>query len=162
MSKNSSYGGLDEVDLAILRALQDDGRLTNAKLAERLSLSETPSWRRLKRLEEDGYIEDYQANLNRRKLGFDVIAFVHLNFSSHNSKDFAAFEETILGCREVLSCHQVTGHTDYLLQLAVEDLDAYRLFIDRVLRNLSGVSTINSSISLREIKRSTRLPFPTD
>lgn len=150
---------LDDVDLAILRNLQEDGRISNAKLAEQLSLSETPSWRRLKRLEEEGYIEGYQANLNRRKLGLGVLAFVQLNFFSHNPKDFAEFEKTILACPEVLACHQMTGQTDYLLQVVFEDLDAYRLFIDRVLRNLSGVSTINTSLSLREIKLSNRLPI---
>ncbi len=159
MKKKMPYRDLDEVDLAILRDLQDDGRLSNAKLAERLSLSETPSWRRLKRLEDEGYIEGYQANLNRRKLGFGVLAFVQLNFFSHNAKDFAAFEQTIQACPEVLACHQMTGQTDYLLQVVFEDLDAYRLFIDRVLRNLSGVSTINTSLSLREIKLSNRLPI---
>ncbi|HTN66369.1 MAG TPA: Lrp/AsnC family transcriptional regulator [Burkholderiaceae bacterium] len=159
MKKKVPYRDLDEVDLAILRDLQDDGRLSNAKLAERLSLSETPSWRRLKRLEEEGYIEGYQANLNRRKLGFGVLAFVQLNFFSHNAKDFAEFTQTIQACPEVLACHQMTGQTDYLLQVVFEDLDAYRLFIDRVLRNLSGVSTINTSLSLREIKLSNRLPI---
>jgi DNA-binding Lrp family transcriptional regulator len=159
MKKKAPHRDLDEVDLAILRDLQEDGRLSNAKLAERLSLSETPSWRRLKRLEEEGYIEDYQANLNRRKLGFGVLAFVQLNFFSHNTKDFAEFEKTVLACPEVLTCHQMTGQTDYLLQVVFEDLDAYRLFIDRVLRNLTGVSTINTSLSLREIKLSNRLPI---
>jgi len=159
MKKKVPYRDLDEVDLAILRDLQDDGRLSNARLAERLSLSETPSWRRLKRLEDEGYIEGYQANLNRRKLGFGVLAFVQLNFFSHNAKDFAEFEQTIQASPEVLACHQMTGQTDYLLQVVFEDLDAYRLFIDRVLRNLSGVSTINTSLSLREIKLSNRLPI---
>lgn len=149
---------LDKVDTAIVRRMQQDGKLTNAKLASELSLSETPCWRRLKRLEEEGIITDYQANLDRRKLGFGVMAFVQLTCNQHDEDTTQAFEEIIQHCENVLSCHNTTGAADFLLQVVARDLDDYSRFVDHVLRKLPGVSVIASNLSLRELKASTRLP----
>jgi DNA-binding Lrp family transcriptional regulator len=151
--------GLDNVDVAILNQLQNDGRLSNAKLAERLSLSETPCWRRLKRLEEEGYIDGYKASLDRRKLGFGVLAFVHLGVSIHTDEATAKFEKAVRACEQVLSCHNVTGQADFLLQVVAEDIESYGRFIDTVLRKIPGVTSIESYLSLREIKATTRLPI---
>ncbi len=151
--------GLDKVDLNILSRLQRDGRLSNAKLAAELSLSETPCWRRLKRMEEEGYIESYQANLDRRKLGFGVLAFVQLTCVTHDEHSTQAFVEIIQRSDNVLSCHNTTGEADFLLQVVARDLDDYSRFVDRVLRKLPGVSAIRSSISLKELKSSSRLPI---
>ncbi len=139
--------------------MQKDGRLTNAKLANELAMSESPCWRRLKRLEEEGYIESYQANLDRRKLGFGVLAFVQLTCTEHDSETTAAFENVIQNCDQVLSCHNTTGDADFLLQVVAKDLDDYSQFIDNTLRKLPGVSAIRSSLSLRELKASSRLPI---
>ena len=149
---------LDKVDTDIVRYMQQDGRLTNAKLATQVSLSETPCWRRLKRLEEEGIITDYQANLDRRKLGFGVMAFVQLTCHQHDEQTTLAFEHIIQQCDNVLSCHNTTGSADFLLQVVARDLDDYSRFVDRVLRKLPGVSAIVSNLSLRELKASTRLP----
>jgi len=159
MSKESLTVELDEVDRSILRYLQEDGRLSNARLAERLSLSETPCWRRMKRLEAEGYIEGYQANLNRRKLGYGVLAFVQLSVSIHTDEATARFEEVVRSCPEVIACHNITGQADFLLQVVAEDLDSYGAFIDRVFRKLPEIRAIHSSVSLREIKASNRLPL---
>lgn len=149
---------LDKTDIGILARLQQDGRLSNAKLAAELSLSETPCWRRLKRLEEDGVIESYQANLDRRKLGFGVLAFVQLTCVAHDERTTEAFETIIQQSDNVLSCHNTTGEADFLLQVVARDLDDYSRFVDQVLRKLPGVSAIRSNISLRELKSSSRLP----
>jgi len=150
---------LDKVDTDILRRMQQDGRLSNAKLATELSLSETPCWRRLKRLEEENIITDYQANLDRRKLGFGVLAFVQLTCNQHDEETTQRFEQVIQGSDNVLSCHNTTGAADFLLQVVAKDLDDYSRFVDQVLRKLPGVSAIASNISLRELKASTRLPI---
>lgn len=149
---------LDDVDRTILRLLQDDGSLSNAKLAESLSLSVTPCWRRLHRLEEEGFIDGYQANLNRRKLGYGVLAFVQLGFGVHTDDSPNRFEKAILAHQEVLSCHKITGAADYMLQVVAQDLDSYGEFVERVLRILPGVTSIHSSLALREVKSSSRLP----
>ena len=148
----------DKIDAEILDRLQRDGRLSNAKLAEQLSLSETPCWRRVKRLEEQGVIEGYQVMLNRRKLGFGVMAFVQLSFTQHSEESTAAFEKIIQASPNVLACHNTTGEADFLLQVVARDLDDYSRFVETVLRKLSFVSSIRSNLSLREMKASNRLP----
>ncbi|MHC5653227.1 Lrp/AsnC family transcriptional regulator [Stappia sp.] len=149
---------IDRLDADILDRLQRNGRLSNARLAESLSLSETPCWRRLKRLEETGVIEGYQAVLNRRALGLGVMAFVQLTCSRHGERDTAEFQRIIAASPNVLSCHNTTGDADYLLQVVARDLDAYSAFVEAVLRKLPGVTGIRSSLSLRELKASNLLP----
>lgn len=160
MSTNKPKDELDAADRTILRLLQQDGTLSNPKLAEQLSLSVTPCWRRLKRLEDEGYIRDYQANLDRRKLGYDVLAFVSLSFSVHADEAPNRFEAAIQHHAQVLSCHKITGTADYLLQVVAHNLDGYSDFIENVLRKMPGIHSIQSSLALREIKATTRLPVP--
>ncbi len=151
--------GLDKVDTGILDRLQRDGRLSNAKLAEQLGLSEASCWRRLKRLEELGVIDGYQATLNRRKLGLGVMAFVQISCTQHSEKVTAEFEKIIQTCPNVLTCHNTTGEADFLLQVVARDLDDYSHFVEKVLRKLPGVSSIRSNISLRELKATSSLPI---
>lgn len=150
---------LDDVDRSILRALQADGRLSNAKLSEKLALSETPCWRRLKRLEADGFIDGYQARLNRKKLGYGVVAFVQVSLGNHAGETPLLFEKRVQEIPEILSCHNVTGDCDYMLQIVAKDLDTYGNFIRDQLRKLPGVASIQSSLSLREIKATDALPL---
>lgn len=150
---------LDQTDLAILREVQADGRLSNAKLSEKLAISETPCWRRLKRLESDGFIEGYQAVLNRKKLGYGVVGFAQITISDHASDDPLLFEREVANTPEILSCHNVTGDYDYLIQIVARDLDAYGAFIRDRLRKLPGVASVHSNLSLREVKSTLSLPI---
>ena len=129
---------LDDTDLAILALLQEDASISNAQLSERLSLSLTPCWRRRKRLEEEGVIKDYQANLDRKLLGLDIMAFVHVRFAIHTDHAPDAFEAVVKELPQVLSCHKITGDADYLLQVLAEDLDSYSEFVESVLRRQLG------------------------
>lgn len=160
MSKNRASAELDGVDRAMLRLLQDDGALSNATLGEKLSLSVTPCWRRRKRLEDEGVITGYQANLDRRALGMNVFAFVQVTFNMHSDQDSDHFEDVMRRHDEVTSCHKITGAADYILQVVAADLDAYAEFVERVLRKQAGVSSIQSSLALREVKFSSRVPVP--
>ena len=150
---------LDATDRALLALLQADGRMSNAKLAEALSLSETPCWRRLRRLEAEGFIEGYQANVSRRKLGFGVLALVQVGFANHADDAPERFEAAVREIPEILSCHNVTGGADYVLEVIARDLPAYGQFVAEVLRRLPGVTSLRSSLSLREVKATTRLPL---
>jgi len=156
---NPPKDALDETDLDILRALQADGRLSNAKLAEKLALSETPCWRRLKRLEAEGFLEGYQANINRKKLGYGVVAFAQVTLGNHAGETPLLFEKYVASMPEILSCHNVTGDCDYMLQIVAENLETYGTFVRDKLRKLPGVTSIQSSLSLREVKSSTTLPI---
>lgn len=155
---NSLKSALDQTDRAILRELQADGRLSNAKLSEKLALSETPCWRRLKRLEAEGFIEGYQANLSRKKLGYGVVAFVQVTLGNHAGETPLLFEKLVASMPEILSCHNVTGDCDYMMQIVAEDLDTYGTFVRDQLRKLPGVTSIRSNLSLRDVKSSTALP----
>lgn len=149
---------LDKADLAIASHLQQDGRLSNARLAETLAMSEASCWRRQRRLEASGVIEGYQAVLNRRKLGIGVLAFVQIVCTQHSRDVTAAFERIIQASPNVLACHNTTGEADFLLQVVARDLDDYSRFVEATLRTLPGVLSIRTSISLREVKATNRLP----
>ncbi|MGQ8364747.1 Lrp/AsnC family transcriptional regulator [Glaciecola sp. 1036] len=150
---------LDKKDIVILQKLQSDGRLSNAKLAADLSISEAACWRRIKSMEKEGYIKGYQANLDRSKLGFGVIAFVQITYVEHGIETTKQFEKVIQDSPNVLFCHNTTGDADFLLQVVAKDLDDYSRFVEHVLRKLKGVSSIRSSLSLREVTSTTRLPI---
>lgn len=150
---------IDAVNARLLDLLQNDGRMTNARLAEHLGMSETPCWRRLKRLEENGIITGYQANLSRRKLGLGVMAFVQLSCSEHDPAAMAEFQRIVEATPNILACHNTTGADDFLLIVVARDLDDYSAFVDKTLRRLPGVTGIRSNISLKEMKSSSKLPI---
>ena len=153
---------IDEVDAEILDSLQRNGRLSNAKLAKQVSLTEPSCWRRVRRLEAEGVIEGYRAVLNRRSLGLGLLAFVQLGFGQHDPEATAEMERILSGCPNVLSCHNTTGKADFLLQVVARDLDDYSRFVETVLRKLPGVVSVTSNLSLRELKLTGRLPVSAD
>ena len=148
---------LDAIDWKIMKILQEDGRLSNAELAERVALSASPCWKRLKRLESSGVIRGYQAVLDRRALGIGVVAFVSISLENHTEKTCQAFEASVLAMPEVLACHNTTGQHDYLLHIVARDFDAYSEFVRGRLRTLPGVKELLSTLSMHEVKSSTRL-----
>lgn len=160
MSKAFAIEQLDDTDRELLRLLQEDGTLSSAALGERLSMTVTPCWRRRKRLEELGIIKDYQANLDRKKLGYDVMAFAQVRFGNHSANAPDEFEEVILKLPQVLSCHKVTGEADYVLTVLANDLESYGRFVEEVLRRQPGIASIQSSLALREVKAVSRIPVP--
>src|ERR1700753_1176206 len=149
---------LDKTDRAILAALQKDGRMSNARLADTVGLSETPCARRLKRLENDGYIDQYRAVLSRSALGLGVVAFIYVRFAVHDRATATRFEREVLAIPRILSCHNVSGSADYILQVVARDLDDYGTFMRDQLRSLPGVTSVESSLSLREVKANGGLP----
>ena len=150
---------LDKIDRAILIALQADGRATNASLADAVGLSETPCARRHKRLEAEGYIEGYRAILSRSALQLGVVAFAQVRFNVHDRQLSDRFEREIQAIPRIVSCHNISGSADYLLQVVARDLEDYGVFIRDVLRVLPGVTAVESTLSLREVKRHTGLPL---
>jgi Lrp/AsnC family leucine-responsive transcriptional regulator len=151
---------IDRIDRAMLAALQQDGRMPVAKLAERVGLSETPCARRLKRLESEGYIDGYRAVLSRKALQLGVVAFAQVRFSVHDRALSDRFEREIQGIPRIVSCHNISGTADYLLQIIARDLDEYGVFMRDILRTLPGVTAVESMLSLREVKRDSGVPVP--
>ncbi len=149
---------LDDTDYRILRALQADGRMTNAHLAEQVHLSPSPCLRRLRRLESDGPITGYGARLDRKSLGWSVMAFVGINVERHGASEVEAFMQAVRESPQVVSCHALAGSVDFLLQVVARDLDDhFDLMV--ALSALPGVKDIQSSIAINEVKPFTGLPL---
>jgi len=155
--KESARDVLDETDLQILHRLQSDARISNSALSEQVNLSETPCWRRWKRLEEDGYVQQYRTVLDRKKMGFDIVVFTQVSFASHDVALTNRFEELICDFDWVQMCHCITGSVDYLLQLVARDMDEFSERIT-LLRRIPGVTAVQSHISVKEVKGDTGLP----
>lgn len=151
---------MDRIDQKILSALQDDARLTVAELAERVALSASPCWRRVKLLEESGHVRGYRAELDARQLGYGVTAFVSVMLETHRADVGVSFETAVQGIAEIVACHNVSGRYDFMLEVVAVDLESFGDFARNVLRSLPGVKEIHSSFSLKSIKSRRRLPIP--
>lgn len=150
---------LDDADLRILAVLQEDSSLSAAELAERVGLSQSPCWRRVHRLKEEGYIKREVAVLDRKKLGFNSHVFARIKLSAHGRSHLTEFSEAVQSFPEVLECYVLMGEVDFLLRVVTEDVEAYERFFFERLSRLPGVQEINSTVALSEIKVSTALPL---
>lgn len=150
---------LDAIDRRILAALQADGRLSNVDLAEKIGLSPSPCLRRVSRLEREGYVEGYRAMLGRRRIGLALTVFVGVKIDGHADDRATTFEQEVVACPEVVSCHMVAGDADYLLEVTVSDLDAYQRFLVGKLLNLPLVREVKSTIAIQTLKAGGALPL---
>ena len=142
---------LDKVDLAILNQLATDGRLSWRELAQRVHLSLTPTLRRVRHLEQQGYIRGYVAQLDEARLAGAMTVYVSVSLEKQSEAVIARFEKEIVAAPEVMSCFLMTGDADYILRVVVKDLDAYHRFLTRSLTPIPGVARINSSFALKTV-----------
>jgi len=150
---------LDAIDHRILRALQEDGRLSNVELAERVGLSPSPCLRRVKRLEQEGYIEAYRAILKRHRIGLGLTVFIGVKIEAHADERADALQDAIIAMPEVIACHMVSGDIDYLLEVVVPDLQRYeRFLLDRLLA-FSMIKEVRSNIAISTRKVAAPLPL---
>ena len=150
---------LDRYDVQILGELQANARLTNAELAQRVGLSAAPCWRRVRALEEAGFIKGYHAEIDRHRIGLGVLAFVRLDADRNTGEGTRAMEEAIRQIPEVVSCHYISGAGTFELQVVSRDLDSFSQFARNVLINLPNVKDMHTSFSLGEVKSSSSLPL---
>ncbi len=151
---------LDRYDLRILAELQKDARISNQDLAERIGLSPSPCSRRVRQLEEDGYIVRQVALLDRKKLGLSLTAYVLIGMDRHTPDRFEHFQSVIHQCPEVLECSLVTGiDADYQLKVVVPDMEHYQQFLLGQLTRIEGVTSVRSSFVLNQVVSSTELPL---
>jgi len=150
---------LDKYDKKILDALQNDGRMSNVQLANRVSLSESACLRRVRALEESGIIDRYAALVSQPKVGLSGNVFVHIGLQREEESELAAFEGAVRNIPEVMECYLMTGEFDYLLRVVVSDMaDFERLHRDALTR-LPGVARVNSSVTIRTVQKKTELPL---
>ena len=157
VAENASIS-LDALDSRILAALQEDGRLSNVELAERVGLSPSPCLRRVKRLEEEGYIAGYKAKVDRRRLGLGMTDFRRREVRHPSRRQRRAFQEAVQTFPEVVACHMVSGEADFLLEVVVADLAAYDAFLSRTLLSMPMVRDIRSNFAIRTVKSEGALP----
>jgi Lrp/AsnC family transcriptional regulator, leucine-responsive regulatory protein len=150
---------LDDIDRRIVAALQADGRLTNADLAQRVGLSPSPCLRRVRRLEREGYIEGYRAMLRRDQIGLGLTVFVGVKITGHANDVAIAFEKAVVAFPEVVACHMVSGEADYMLEVVVPDLNSYKNFLVGKLLELSVVHEVRSNIAIQTLKAAAILPL---
>ena len=146
---------LDEIDRRILRAVAKDGRKSNSALAEEVGLSTSPCWQRVKRLEEDGYIEGYTALLNPEKLGYAELVFVEVSLQKHDSETLKQFGEDMARVPEILEVFLVSGDYDYLLKVAVSGTRGYEQFLTNTLYKFPYMRQSRSTFTLRCLKKAT-------
>lgn len=151
---------LDKLDLAILKQLQENARLSNNELAEKVGLSASPCWRRVKRLEENGVIRGYVALLEPEYTGTPIQAYAHISLSDHRPDSIEEFDHFVAGCPDILECCSLSGQYDYLLKIVSTSMASYEHFISSQLLHLPGVQSVNTSFVLDQKKYTTALPLP--
>lgn len=150
---------IDNMDRKILRLLQSDASLSATAIGEQVGLSQSPCWRRIQRLKDSGLIKAQGLVIDRRKLGFDMMVFAHVKLTAHGRSKVAEFGDMIRQFPEVMECHLLLGHVDFLLRIVTPDLEAYERFFFERLSQLPDVQEVTSSIALTEIKHTTALPI---
>ena len=143
---------MDDTDRRLIVMLQQDSRLPNAQLAERLNISASACWRRVKALEEGGMVERYAAVVNPRGLGLAFEAIVHVHLQRHDTEALERFIAAVLRRDEVIECYATTGQADYHLRVLCADIDAYNLFLERFLFAQAAVKSAQTNVVLRRIK----------
>lgn len=146
-------------DRAILRQLQQDSRLTMQELAEKVGMSSSACWRRIRALEADGIIDRFAVIVNPRKAGFTLSSMTLVSLARHEQKNVDNFVREVQRHPEILECFATSGEADYHLRVVVEDMEAYNRFLDDFILKLPGVLQVRSNIILKEIKMDTALPF---
>jgi len=149
---------INEIDRKILRVVQEDSALSMAELGEKVGLSGSACHRRLKALEERGYIAGYRAVLDRKALGLSMQFFIELSLVSQSDRTLEAFERAVRDIPEILECHLMAGQSDYILRVVCEDAEAFERLHRELVARLPGVARVHSNMSIREVKPLAGLP----
>ena len=146
-------------DIKILKTLQKNGRVTNVELAEKVDLSAPPCLRRVRSLEEKGFIKGYYADLSAEKLGFQVTVFAMVGLHNQAESDLKAFEDRVNSLDYVRECHMLNGEIDFILKCVAPDLSAFQIFLTQELTSAPNVSSVKTSLTIRQSKYSPGIPI---
>jgi DNA-binding Lrp family transcriptional regulator len=148
---------LDATDIEILHTLQNDAKINMKELSEKIHISKTPIYERIKRLENEGYIKKYVALVDNKKVGLSMIVFCNISLAVHDDEHIQRFKEEILEIEEIMECYSIGGIYDFLLKVVLKDLDDYNRFVFEKLTKVHGIVKMQSSFVLGEIKHITSL-----
>lgn len=149
----------DKFDREILRVLQKDATVSMAELSQKVGLSHTPCWRRVKRMEADGIIKQKVTLLDNKKLNLGVSVFIYVTLKNHNGDSLNDFEASVQNIDEIVECHTTSGDKDYLLKVIVESIEEYENLLKSKLTNLPLVDHLSSTFALKQVKNTTELPI---
>ena len=152
---------LGKQDIEILKLLQKDASISTATIAERINISQSPCWRRINRLEQEGIIRERVALLDRASLGMDVVVFATINLTGTGRQNLEAFEREIVRHPEVTECYTMTGIWDYMLKIVTKDIRHYEKFVRNTLTESPSIRELHSHMAVTEIKNSTEMPLDT-
>ena len=147
-----TFSKINKTDAKILKLLQYDSRMSNAELSEKIGMSASPCWRRVKQLENTQVIKGYGVLLDRKKIGLGVMVFIRVTIDSHSEKEAKKFEEEVSALEHVVACYSIGGDADFLLQVVSPDLDTYAEFSMSIIRRLPGIKEMQSMFVLKELK----------
>jgi len=150
---------IDDTDKSILRLLQNNSKLTIKEMANKLNLTPTPIFERIKRLEKENYITSYRAVINRKKVGLSLLVFCNISLNQHEAAFISKFEKDIQRFTEVIECYHIGGMFDYLLKVIVHDMDAYQYFVAKKLAKIDNIGQVQSSFVMTEVKSTANLPI---
>ena len=150
----------DATDRRILEVIQEEARISNSELADRIGLSPSPCWRRVRTLEDNGVIERYVTLVNAKAVGLPITVFATVALEKQVESALESFEMAVMERPEVMECNLMTGEFDYLLRVVVPDLAAYERFLMDHLTRIKGIASIKSSFSLKQVSYKTALPLP--
>lgn len=158
-SASATVAALDPIDRRILAELQESADMSMQELGERVGLSHTPCWRRVRRLEQKGFITRRVTLLDGKRLGLAVNVFVNVNLRRHQENALNRFEEAVQDVPEIVECYTVSGETDFMLRVVVSDVGAYERLLKATLVHLPEVGNLTSTFALRQVKYTTALPL---
>lgn len=150
---------IDRIDKSILRLLHNNSKLTIKELANKLGLTPTPIFERIKRLEKEDYIMSYKAVINRKKVGFPLLVFCNISLNQHEATSISKFEEDIQELAEVIECYHIGGMFDYLLKVVAKDMDSYQYFVAKKLASIENIRQVQSAFVMTEVKSGVNLPI---
>lgn len=150
---------LDEFDRKILRTLQENADYSMAELGDKVGLSHTPCWRRIKKLEADGIIKQKVTLLDPKQLGLSVTVYAYLIIKSHDENSLEAFEKAVQDVPEIVECYSTSGEKDYVLRIVVDSVEHYEQLLKKTIVHLPNVASVNSTFALKQVKYTTALPL---
>jgi Lrp/AsnC family transcriptional regulator len=151
--------GLDEYDRRILKTLQKNADFSMNEIGDQVGLSHTPCWRRIKRLEQDGFIRRRVALLEPQKLNLGVTVHAYIIIRSHDEDSLNAFESAVQNVKEIVECYSTSGDKDYVLRVIAKNVDDYERLLKKTIVHLPNVASVNSTFALKQVKYTTELPL---
>ena len=157
--RGSSSSSLDKFDIHILKILQKNSEVSMNELGEHVGLSHTPCWRRIKKLEEEGFIKQRVTLLAPKPLNLTVNVHAYITIKSHDESSLLAFECAVQDIPDIVECYSITGDKDYMLRIVAEDVNSYEKLLKNKLVHLPNVASVNSIFALKQVKYTTELPL---